>query len=150
MLVYDGVACPQVNTYSFMHVPTKKEDRKLILTRVMVEKFREAAADPAWVQEFDWDSENFPLQVISVAGESVRSSICFGAGRVARQPAHRLVKDQPDWSTVPVRFLYISACTHRLPAGCFDFALLACWNVCDNYNTSHGRAVLSFNKPAGA
>ena len=54
----------QVNTFAFMHVPTIVDagGGKMYLTLAMVERFREAAGDPAWVQEFDWNEDVFPFQ----------------------------------------------------------------------------------------
>ena len=47
-----------------MHVPTIVDagGGKMYLTLAMVERFREAAGDPAWVQEFDWNEDVFPFQ----------------------------------------------------------------------------------------
>lgn len=40
----------QVSTYAFFHTPTMVGDEAHFMTRAMVDKFREAAGDPAWVQ----------------------------------------------------------------------------------------------------
>uniref|UniRef100_A0A7S0WY69 Alpha-type protein kinase domain-containing protein n=1 Tax=Chlamydomonas leiostraca TaxID=1034604 RepID=A0A7S0WY69_9CHLO len=88
----------KVNQYGFWHVPTKKAGDYYYMTRAMVERFREAAGDPAWVEDFDWDDERFPLQLIETVGDSVRSSISFAGDFKPR--GHTIVKEVPDWSTV--------------------------------------------------
>ena len=42
--------CMQVNNFGFWHVPTLDKGVRHIMTHAMVERFREAAGDPAWVQ----------------------------------------------------------------------------------------------------
>ncbi|GFR50312.1 hypothetical protein Agub_g12505 [Astrephomene gubernaculifera] len=99
----------KVQTYKFIHILDPKNEKTY--TRVMLEEFRRACGDPAWIIESDWQGdEEMGLEVIAAASESIQNSVSQRTG--AQQPAPERVytidPSEPDWESLPAQPITIT------------------------------------------